>query len=166
MKRYWTLSLFLLASPFAHAAVEFDGTSQINTEASAYEFSSGPVQVSFDTAGDYTNYYSFSLAKTEDVTFNFDSFRINGNEGILNLTVSGPNGVSQTFGNGQGSGSVTFNDLAPDTYLVQVDAMTQDNGSYTLSSSVSPVPEPSTLALMMAGFGLVGFMSNRRRQFV
>lgn len=166
MNKYCVLSMFLLASPLANAAVEFDGTSEINTEETAYAFPNEPVEVNFDTAGDYTNFYSFSLAETQDVTFNFDSYRMNGNEGVLNLTVSGPDGVSQTFGNGTGSGSVTFNDLQPDTYLLQVDTMTMDNGSYTLSSSVSPVPEPSTLALMMAGFGLVGFMSNRRRQFV
>ncbi|MCX4189090.1 FxDxF family PEP-CTERM protein [Methylophaga sp. OBS3] len=166
MKKFCALSLLLLASPFANAAVEFDGTTEINTEETAYTFANEPVDISFDSAGNYTNYYSFTLTSTEDVTFNFDSFGINGNEGVLNLTVSGPDGISRTFGNGQGEGTITFNDLAPDTYLLQVDTRTMDNGSYTLSSSVSPVPEPSTLALMMAGLGLVGFMSNRRRQFV
>jgi len=30
--------------------------------------------------------------------------------------------------------------------------------------TVSPVPEPSTLALMLAGFGLIGFKSHRRNK--
>ena len=34
----------------------------------------------------------------------------------------------------------------------------------TSISSVSPVPEPSTLALMLAGFGLIGFKSHRRNK--
>jgi len=34
----------------------------------------------------------------------------------------------------------------------------------TSISPVSPVPEPSTLALMLAGFGLIGFKSHRRNK--
>ncbi|GKT12877.1 MAG: hypothetical protein ISEC1_P1868 [Thiomicrorhabdus sp.] len=30
--------------------------------------------------------------------------------------------------------------------------------------TVSPVPEPSVIALMLGGLGLVGLMANRRRQ--
>jgi hypothetical protein len=36
-------------------------------------------------------------------------------------------------------------------------------GAY-LSSPVSPVPEPSAIALMLGGLGLVGFMAARRRK--
>ncbi len=38
-----------------------------------------------------------------------------------------------------------------------------DTGAY-LSSRVSPVPEPSAIALMLGGLGLVGFMAARRRK--
>lgn len=39
-------------------------------------------------------------------------------------------------------------------------------GSYagTLNVSVSPVPEPETYAMMMAGIGLFGFMAGRRKK--
>ncbi len=37
-------------------------------------------------------------------------------------------------------------------------------GAYALGTSVSPVPEASTLAMMLGGLGLVGFMARRRRQ--
>jgi hypothetical protein len=38
-------------------------------------------------------------------------------------------------------------------------------GFYTISSTVTPVPEPETLALMLAGLGVMGtLMSRRRRQ--
>ena len=35
---------------------------------------------------------------------------------------------------------------------------------YTSPELISPVPEPSTLALMLAGFGLIGFKSHRRNK--
>ncbi len=169
MKKYCAMSLFLLISPFAHAAVEFDGTSEYTTEEMAFEFSGEPVVANFendtDTVAEYTNFYAFTVPTAQNVTFDISTDGPDGGEGSLNFSLIGPGGVEETIGNGE-DGSVTFADLSPDTYLLQVDAQVLNEGSYTLSSSVSPVPEPSTLALMMAGFGLVGFMSNRRRQFV
>ncbi|MTI62589.1 FxDxF family PEP-CTERM protein [Methylophaga sp.] len=169
MKKYCVMSLFLLISPFANAAVEFDGTTEYTTEEMAFEIGDEAVVANFenetDTVEDYTNFYSFTVPTTQDVTFSFNTDGPDGGEGSLNFSVMGPNGVEETIGNGE-DGSITFADLSPDTYLLEVDARVLNEGSYTLSSSVSPVPEPSTLALMMAGFGLVGFMSNRRRQFV
>ena len=38
-----------------------------------------------------------------------------------------------------------------------------NTGAY-LSSPVSPVPEPSAIALMLGGLGMVGFMAARRRK--
>jgi len=44
--------------------------------------------------------------------------------------------------------------------------MTDSNqdGVFVSWTQVSPVPEPSTLALMLAGFGLIGFKSRRRNK--
>lgn len=39
-----------------------------------------------------------------------------------------------------------------------------DTGAYLSSPLISPVPEPSTIALMLGGLGLVGFMAARRRK--
>jgi hypothetical protein len=36
-------------------------------------------------------------------------------------------------------------------------------GYYTLFSSVSAVPEPESLSLLLAGIGLIGFVASRRR---
>jgi PEP-CTERM motif len=37
-------------------------------------------------------------------------------------------------------------------------------GPYSIAESTSPIPEPSTYALMLAGLGLLGFIARRRRQ--
>jgi hypothetical protein len=36
-------------------------------------------------------------------------------------------------------------------------------GAYALATSVTPVPEASTIAMMLGGLGLVGFMARRRK---
>lgn len=36
-------------------------------------------------------------------------------------------------------------------------------GIYLLTSTVTPVPEPETISLMLAGVGLLGFMAKRRK---
>ena len=36
-------------------------------------------------------------------------------------------------------------------------------GAYSFIASASPIPEPGTYALMLAGIGVVGFMAFRRR---
>jgi hypothetical protein len=39
-------------------------------------------------------------------------------------------------------------------------------GSYSGTLNVSPVPEPETYAMLLAGLGLVGFMVRRRKEIV
>lgn len=36
-------------------------------------------------------------------------------------------------------------------------------GFYTLTSTITPVPEPENAALFLAGLGMLGFMMRRRR---
>ena len=58
--------------------------------------------------------------------------------------------------------------LSAGDYIAQVSGLATGvaGGNYTYSAIAAPVPEASTLSLMLAGFGLVGFMSYRRRNLV
>ncbi|WP_428503271.1 FxDxF family PEP-CTERM protein [Roseateles sp.] len=50
-------------------------------------------------------------------------------------------------------------------YTITVSGIANRNNSfYTFNVDVSPVPEPSSYALLMAGLGVVGFMARRSRK--
>jgi hypothetical protein len=72
--------------------------------------------------------------------------------------------LTQQFGNpvvyqiGQGG---TFSTV--DTLLAQGATTVAFNGSTLTINAVTPVPEPSTIAMMLAGLGLVGSIARRRR---
>jgi hypothetical protein len=65
-----------------------------------------------------------------------------------------------------GDVSYSFGALAGGSYFYEVTGTgTGTNGGfYSLSSAITPVPEPEVLTLMLAGLGMVGFMTHRRRQ--
>ena len=56
--------------------------------------------------------------------------------------------------------------LAAGHYFYDVEGIKDTDGlsKYRISASVTPVPEPETYALMLAGLGMVGFMASRRKQ--
>ncbi len=61
----------------------------------------------------------------------------------------------------------TFSHLLAGDYYYQVTGAVMGNkgGGYQLFSEVSPVPEPETYAMLLAGLGLVGFMVRRRKTY-
>lgn len=77
------------------------------------------------------------------------------------------------FSNGQavsfdavfvGSQALTFTDGFGSPYLAYSSGNDFGTGSFTVAAAVSAVPEPSMLALSLAGLGLVGFATSSRRR--
>ena len=72
-----------------------------------------------------------------------------------------------SFGFDGTTGSTThgFGSLGSGDYYYQVTGIGAGTrgGFYTISSQVTPVPEPQTYALMLSGLGVVGFLALRRR---
>lgn len=58
---------------------------------------------------------------------------------------------------------VTLMNLGPPKFSIFEDQIVVDNFTYN-TEAVTPVPEPSTYALMLGGLGMVGFMAYRRRK--
>jgi hypothetical protein len=69
-----------------------------------------------------------------------------------------------------GSGSIDLwslsaNNLAQGNYYVQVSGslVSATSGSFGANLNVTPVPEPETYGMMLAGLGVLGFLARRRK---
>jgi hypothetical protein len=62
----------------------------------------------------------------------------------------------------QGPGSTIRKEYAPGSYRLNVSGGQANTfGGYQFH--VAPIPEPSTILLMLAGIGLLGFMARKRQ---
>jgi hypothetical protein len=84
----------------------------------------------------------------------------------ITFTAADLNGNALTFvAAGQAdAGYGAWSSLAGPTFVLTVTGMTTGNpASYSGTLNVTPVPEPGTYALMLAGLGAVGFIAKRRK---
>jgi len=59
--------------------------------------------------------------------------------------------------------SLSFSDaIVPGSYQLRLGGTSSLSGAYAGNIVISPVPEPSTYAMLLAGLGLVGFSARRR----
>lgn len=101
-------------------------------------------------------------------SFTFDGFDLIGNNGLANYTVSGFLGAASVFsvGGSQGGTFATLGGAAGviDRLVFQLTATgTSLNIDNINVNDPAAVPEPSTWAMMVLGFGLVGFAMRRRQ---
>ena len=105
--------------------------------------------------------------------FDFDSWDFAANNGVTSWAISGFNGANETFtasgSDDTSGGGFSFVTLASGTNLA-FDRLTFtfDVGGTSANfdnfvGGVDAVPEPSTWALLIAGFGLAGATLRRRR---
>lgn len=81
----------------------------------------------------------------------FESYSLSGPGGTLVpgfSTATWPTGVF----------TLAFSDLVAGTYTFSLTG----TGAASISSSITPVPEPESYAMMLAGLGAVGFLLRRR----
>ncbi len=117
--------------------------------------------------------FSFANNNVSDFSFNFGGNNVNWTlEGFdesgtlldsLAISSSPYGNNSDFFGISSETANISYARLLSEEKIFGIldDAVYIDNITYT---EVTPVPEPSTYALMLGGLGIVGFMACRRRK--
>lgn len=105
----------------------------------------------------------FTLTQDNNQGFNFNSIDLFDLAGAV--TFSANNGALDTVFSFEPSHPYTFDTSFNNVTSVSWTAHGVLSDGYAFDSiNVSPVPEPSTIALMLGGLGLVGFMAARRQK--
>lgn len=124
--------------------------------------------------------FSFNFGGNDDSDWELEAFDLKGQSvGSLIIDQIGKVGFQVATNNGQlfglstgASEGISYATLTSANGrslgflgLSFVDTVGIDNFRYTENpSNISPIPEPSTYALMLGGLGMVGFMAYRRRK--
>ena len=120
----------------------------------------------------FSDRFDFNLASGGSIVADLLSMSGNANNG-LDITGYALYGTSGLILNGNqlstgqtDSWSLTSNVLAAGDYYLLVTGSSVSNaaGKFYGSVAVSPVPEPATYGMLLAGLGLIGFMGRRRTQ--
>ncbi len=132
--------------------------------------------------GAFTDYFTFDIAPDAKTVTSTTVANNLGNGFILNVADGMYSvwsaGADMAVGGGddaQLSANFSFDGQSGDAYhsikldpgsyyfMVSGNGNGSSGGFYTLTSTITPVPEPENAALFLAGLGMLGFMMRRRR---
>lgn len=144
---------------------------------SVYVGTNNPAQGAFTDRWNFTFPTTGALASANTISITIGDSSITG-LGLRLFSLTGTpaaNGSLQGLGLGTllGTGTstsagITLNNIALTpgqryAYVVSgTDVSSTNGGFYTMTASASPVPEPETYALFLAGLAAVGFVARRR----
>ncbi len=120
----------------------------------------------FDVAG-------YFLSKGAAVSSVGDSLSLRLNSGVLDFNFKDTYRANPAAANGSDFSRFAFTEVTSGPgfgtydYFVSFNdygSKDHDFNDLVVGVSVSPIPEPETYALMLAGLGVVGFMARRRKQ--
>lgn len=117
--------------------------------------------------GKINDTFSFSIASTSMVTFDFLAYDYDAPLSQVNFELFDATNTSVAMWNTSGDNSsyTHFESLAGGDYSFSVygDQPGVGFGVYDMTVSV-PIPEPETYAMLLAGLGLLGVVARRRRE--
>jgi len=164
-----TLALGFSGSIFAaNQTVSFDG-------AGVAQFSSGGFTPILDGGDDVITFTGLA-AGSYDFVFSFSSQHIDFLTGQSKTPIGGGKFIVSSNSNiaVNGIGTETFNNSASLTgsllstgsspFTLYLKGSPSSQASYSGEISVTPVPEPETYSMMLAGLGAFGFLARRRRK--
>ena len=161
LKKMMLAASLFLASNFASAAVYNFGTG-LNENIGV---PSAQLVAGMSSAGLFADFFNFTLTDdsifSQELQYSLEGFTVLGFS-IVEFGTNNIVGSSVTTG----SNTLEVSDLwlSAGNYTTNVLGLFDGGfGAYSLTSTVSPVPEASTLAMLLGGLGLVGFMARRRK---
>ncbi len=112
------------------------------------------------TAPFFFDTYTFTLADASTVFGGAFSFGITNFSAVLQDSTFATVGTDSNLGDG-----FSFEGLAAGSYALSFLGFSNAGGAYggVVSAVSTPVPEPETYAMLLAGLGMIGFMVRRRR---
>ena len=119
----------------------------------------------------FDEFANFTISTLSSVSGSAKTYSLDLGEDITGLTVEVWRGIHPESGtlfasfSGENATNV-IGDLTPGQYHLDISGnlgSSSDTGQYSVELQALPVPEPETYAMLLAGLGLVGFYTHRRK---